>query len=157
MLRQLLFSLLLVCLAHTSPLYAAEHSSQLAVGVAEWGVFDGSGAEGLHLSYIHREKYGFHPVLLVAVTNDDEQYVALGLNKPLLQGLGLSLGVGFHAGFTDYSKLGYKAEFYSNLHLDYRHSPTLAFRAEFGHISNGGLGDTNPGSEAIVVSVICPL
>jgi len=136
---------------------AAEDSPQLAVGVGEWAIFDHAGPKALHLSYFHRDFYTFTPALLLVVSDEGEQYAAVGVNKTFLSRQQFSLGIGFHAGYTDYSSLGYDLEFYSNLHLDYQLSRKLTVRTEIGHISNGGLGDTNPGSESAVVSLIYSL
>ena len=42
--------------------------------------------------------------------------------------------------------------FYSSFSGLYKFTESLSLEAEIGHISNGGLGDTNPGSESFVLS-----
>jgi len=50
--------------------------------------------------------------------------------------------------------LGDTIEFYSSLSSLYELNEKVILEAEIGHISNGGLGDTNPGSESFVLSAL---
>jgi hypothetical protein len=67
-------------------------------------------------------------------------------------------GLGFSAGFAHESEksraLDYDLEFYSRLFLTRQINVSNSLRLEFGHISNGGLDETNPGTEPLMLFLI---
>lgn len=65
------------------------------------------------------------------------------------------MGAWFSAGFAHESKesraLEYDLEFYSRIFLTRQINQNNAMRLEFGHISNGGLSNKNPGTEPLML------
>ena len=68
------------------------------------------------------------------------------------QGPTIATHVPEHEIMEVFENLGDTIEFYSSLSGLYNFSESFSLEAEIGHISNGGLGDTNPGSESFVLS-----
>lgn len=144
----------------TSTVWANQVSTsndhQVSIGFGEWSVFDTRSISALHLSYAFEEttQFKLRPVLLAVAAEEERYYFAIGAYKSFYQYNQFSMGFAFHAGHTDHPDLGHKIEFYSVLSADYNILPDLAIRAEFGHISNGGLGTVNPGSESLAISTV---
>ena len=63
-----------------------------------------------------------------------------------------SWGIGGELGYYDGKALGNELEFYTRAVLNWHVSESGLLRAEIGHISNAGFGDTNPGSENLALS-----
>jgi hypothetical protein len=53
--------------------------------------------------------------------------------------------------------LGYPLEFRSQLELGFRFAPGQRFSIAFAHLSNGGLGRSNPGQESLTLAWQVPL
>ena len=112
--------------------------------------------KAVHLTYslpAIRTLYDIKPVFLVAVAEQGQRYFAWGGNLDFYKVGIMSVGIGFHAGFIDRPKgLGHKVEYYSSFYTSYNITNNSSLKAEVGHISNGGFGDKNPGSESLVIS-----
>ena len=136
--------------------HALPQGSELKAGAAVWNLFDDADRYALHVAYVHKPLesfYGVRPTVLVVNADQGQHYFAAGLAKDVYQYNDFSIRVAFHAGIVDESEnLGDTIEFYSSLSGLYKLSESLSLEAEVGHISNGGLGDTNPGSESFVLS-----
>ena len=76
----------------------------------------------------------------------------LGTHWYLTPGIGI---VGFDG--SDKLDLGLALEFRSGLELGYRFSSQVRLGLALYHLSNASLGDENPGTEEIVISVNFPL
>ena len=76
----------------------------------------------------------------------------LGAHWYLTPGIGI---VGFDG--SDKLDLGLALEFRSGLELGYRFSSQVRLGLALYHLSNASLGDENPGTEEIVISVNFPL
>lgn len=135
---------------------ALPQGTELKAGAAVWNLFDDADRYALHVAYVHKPLesfYGVRPTVLLVNADQGQHYFAAGLAKDVYQYNDFSVRVAFHAGIVDESKnLGDTIEFYSSLSGLYKISDTFSLEAEVGHISNGGLGDTNPGSESFVLS-----
>jgi hypothetical protein len=94
-------------------------------------------------------------VQLLAI-DDSGYYFGLGVLKEFFFDDDWSCGLGFSAGLAHESKesraLEYDLEFYSRILLAWQINQNNAMRLEFGHISNGGMSDTNPGTEPLLLS-----
>jgi hypothetical protein len=66
-----------------------------------------------------------------------------------------SFGAGFYSQDNG-MKLGHPIEFRSSAELSWRFKNSSRLAVSFGHISNGGLDDTNPGSELLKVTWLVP-
>lgn len=139
------------------PISALPGDSELKVGAAVWNLFDSADRHALHTAYIHaplQNYYNIRPTVLLITADEGQHYFAVGAAKDVYTHGDLSVRVAFHAGIVDESEdLGDSIEFYSSVSAMYRLNQRLSLEAEVGHISNGGLGDTNPGSESFVTSL----
>ena len=138
------------------PTYALPQGTELKAGGAVWNLFDGADRNAVHVAYIHKPLesfYGVRPTVLLVNADQGQHYFAAGLAKDVYKYNDFSVRVAFHAGIVDESEnLGDTIEFYSSFSGLYKFTESLSLEAEIGHISNGGLGDTNPGSESFVLS-----
>ena len=134
--------------------YALPQGSELKAGAAVWNLFDDADRYALHVAYIHKPLesfFGLRPTVLLVNADQGQHYFAAGVAKDIYEYNDFSVRVAFHAGIVDESEnLGYTIEFYSSLAGLYKLTDSFSIEAEIGHISNGGLGDTNPGSESEV-------
>lgn len=140
----------------TTTVSALPKGSELKVGGAVWNVFDEADRHALHTAYIHKplqDYYGLRPTVLLVTADEGQHYFAAGVAKDVYQQGDFSIRVSFHAGIVDETEeLGDSIEFYSSLSGLYKLNEYISLEAEIGHISNGGLGDINPGAESFVVS-----
>ncbi|OJF67779.1 hypothetical protein BK026_02710 [Alteromonas sp. V450] len=155
-LKTLALALSLLSLFATLSTHALPQGSELKAGAAVWNLFDDADRYALHVAYVHKPLesfYGVRPTVLLVNADQGQHYFAAGLAKDVYEYNDFSIRVAFHAGIVDESEnLGDTIEFYSSLSGLYKLSESLSLEAEVGHISNGGLGDTNPGSESFVLS-----
>lgn len=130
---------------------------EISLGAALWNVFDDADRSALHLAYLHRplnQFYDIQPGFLIIYADEGQHYYSLGVHKQLYRYAAFSLSVSFHAGLVDSPEaLGDNIEFYSALNAGYQLNTQWTLALEIGHISNGGLGETNPGSEGISLHV----
>jgi hypothetical protein len=127
------------------------------VGFAVWGMFDDMDKGALQASYEFAEQdklWGIRPVLLGMVADNSKYYLSVGWLKEFELASQWSWGVGGQAGyFHDPGPLGYEVEFYTRVMVNYQLDKDVFIRGEFGHISNAGFGDANPGSENLTLSI----
>ncbi len=151
--------LLLVTCFWVSHTQAADtsHWGALKVGGAIWNIMDEADRKAFHGAYISppiSAVYNIQPSLLVIWADEGQHYFAAGVHKTFYQQGAFSTALAFHAGLVDSPEaLGDNVEFYSALSARYQLSKRWATEVEIGHISNGGLGETNPGSEGVVLSL----
>lgn len=97
--------------------------------------------------------WGIRPTLLTMQTEEPEHYVSAGWLKEFdindKWGWGIGNAVGFH---SDDDQLGHHIEFYSRIFVNRNLNQDAFLRLEFGHLSNAGLGERNPGTENIGLS-----
>lgn len=67
-----------------------------------------------------------------------------------------SLGVGMYTEDEELD-LGHELEFQSAAEISYRFRNSGRLGICFGHISNGGIGDKNPGTELLKITYLLPL
>ncbi|WP_105201380.1 MULTISPECIES: acyloxyacyl hydrolase [unclassified Pseudoalteromonas] len=140
----------------TLPAFADDDTSSVSIGVASWAVFDQFDIFAVHADYEHRPLQGLwdlQPRVLVILAEHDQKYYGIGAAKAFKINDDWSWGVASHVGYAhNLDSLGYDLEFYSYLFTKYKITQEHRVRAEVGHISNAGFGETNPGSESIVMS-----
>ncbi len=98
---------------------------------------------------------GFRPQVGLFFTVDSEAYVYTGLGYPFSFNEQWSLTPSVSVGYYNQGAgkdLGCGLEFYSQLRLEYKFSPDAKVGLGFGHISNAGIGDKNPGAETAYLS-----
>ncbi len=97
---------------------------------------------------------------VAAEGTDRERFVGAGLLYEVALGRGWSVTPSIGPGLYSESggvDLGYRLEFRSTLEVSRRFAGGLSVGASFGHFSNAGFGQHNPGSEAVKLVVSVPL
>ncbi|WP_415910129.1 acyloxyacyl hydrolase [Oleiharenicola sp. Vm1] len=96
---------------------------------------------------------GVHPYLAAHGVEDGAYYLGGGLlyrwELPRRWRLTLSSGPGYYDRQHSPRDLGSTLEFYSNVELARHLTGGCQIGLSFGHISNGGFGNENPGSETL--------
>lgn len=154
---------LLLTLAIATPLYseaeetAEKHKFSLGAGAGNWGLFDDMSAYALHGTYTFAEiesLWRIRPTLMAIWVEGGLTYFSGGLTREFQINDNWFWGLGFQAGVVSDSEiLGHELEFYSRIFAGRQMTENLALTVEFGHISNAGFGDSNPGAEAIVLGL----
>ncbi len=139
-----------------APVMATDDTAAFSVGVANWAVLDDFNRFALHLDYQFKPQenwWGLQPRFLLIAAERDQQFFAFGAQKAFDINADWTWGFASHIGyFHNPGGLGYDLEFYSYAFAKYKMSHHHRLKAEFGHISNAGFGDHNPGSESLVIS-----
>ncbi|MBU0725015.1 MAG: acyloxyacyl hydrolase [Alphaproteobacteria bacterium] len=140
----------------------AEEPAFLALSAGAYDVNDDFTAGEFRAEYRFSEAsklWIFTPFIGVMATTDEAVYgyVGLGVDIPLGQRVVLipSAAVGaYHDG--DGKDLGHTVEFRTGLELAYRFDNRSRLGLAVHHISNAGLGDSNPGTESVVLTYSMP-
>lgn len=119
--------------------------------------------EGAELSLDYRSNVDFwifKPFAHVAYVTNGMSFVGAGVLIDLQVGdnwiIQPSFAPTWWRGATDDLDLGYGLEFRSRLEVAYRFPDKSRLGISFSHSSNAGLGDTNPGTESLMVNVSIP-
>ena len=103
---------------------------------------------------------GIHPYGVGGWTSKGALYLGAGLlyHFTLKHGMRLTVssGPGYYQHRGDLKNLGNRIEFYSRIELSRVLSRGRRLGLSIGHISNGGLGSSNPGSETICLTFTTP-
>ena len=134
---------------------AAEQTSDLLVltaGSAE--LFSAHKLAVFGAEYRFKENYhGIHPYVLTGWATDGAAYTGAGLLYNFVLSLDwritISSGPGYYSRNRSPKDLGHSIEFFSNIEISRRLRNGHRLGLSFGHISNGSLGDHNPGSETL--------
>lgn len=134
-----------------------QHVGEVKLGGAIWNLMDEADRNAVHGAFIYRPLssfYNIQPSALIIWADEGQHYFAIGAHKGLYRQGKFSLSVAFHAGLVDSpEELGDNVEFYTALGAQYQLTRNWSAEVELGHISNGGLGENNPGSEGLTLSV----
>jgi len=99
--------------------------------------------------------WDLRPTMQLLVIDDSGYYLGAGVLKEFFINMDWMFGFGFSAGVAHESEenkaLEYDLEFYSRVFLTRQINVNNSLRLEFGHISNGGLDETNPGTEPLLL------
>ncbi len=102
----------------------------------------------------------FKPFGGVMATTDGASYYYAGILIDVFLGRRVvmtpSFAPGYYARGSGYD-LGHAVEFRSQLEVAYRFDDRSRLGVSFGHMSNAGLGDKNPGTEALMLNYSVPL
>ena len=131
---------------------SADH--RFGLGWSQWGALDDFDVGSVQATYQFGEvesiwdlRFGFTGFY----SEFDTFFIGFGAMKEWGIGQNWSWGIGFDAGYYDGSRgldeLDNEIEFYSRILLNWHVSQSGFLRLEFGHISNAGFGENNPGSE----------
>ena len=132
----------------------------LAAGTGAAGIFDAHQEVYWDLEYRPAFRFcHFGPWFSFGTGRNHEFYAAVGVLAELELGRDWIFVPGFGGGYYNAASgidLGFDAEFRSSLELArrFRNGQRLGF--VFSHISNGSLGDKNPGSETLGLNYAIP-
>ena len=146
------------CAAHA---WFADNPPLLVAGTGAAQIFDTHQEIYWDLEYRPAVRaFHFGPWLSFGTGKNHEFYAAVGVLADLELGRGWVFTPGFGGGYYNAASgidLGFDAEFRSSLELSrrFRNGQRLGF--VFSHISNGSLGDKNPGSETLGFNFLMPL
>lgn len=137
------------------------HTAEMATGLTYSGIFDSDSRSGFSLS-VASEPTAFYGLKLVALYgrsfSDGNDYYSIGLLRNFSVAERITVGLGFQAGYLEEDDiLGDNIEFLSRILVGYQATNDVRVRLSLGHISNGGLGSKNPGSEILTLSVVYTL
>ena len=154
---RILFLFLLFVLFYSSP-EALAYDARFGVGA---GIFDTRDDRDILTGSITFESkplsgiWSLRPTMQLLVVDGGGYYLGLGImkdffiNKDWVCGLGSSAGLAHDS--EESSALDYDLEFYSRVFLTRQINMSNALRLEFGHISNAGLSEKNPGTEPLML------
>lgn len=118
-------------------------------------------AAEFRVEYHHDERYWiFKPFAGVMGTSDNASYVYAGVKIDVYIGNRWVVTPSFAPGWYRRGNgldLGYALEFRSQLDVAYRFDDRSRLGVSFGHMSNASIGDTNPGTESLMLNYSVPL
>lgn len=135
----------------------------LGIAVGHLGVFDSGIEEPLVLKieyrFAKRLKWDLSPVLGAGHSENDASFIFIAVERDFFMTdswiLSPSLGVGSFDDGKDVM-LGNDLEFRTGIKLSYQMKNKVRLGLELHHLSNGGLSDSNPGTEPAFVSISFP-
>ena len=154
--KSLLLLVILVLLVTTPHAVASDVRFGAGAGVFDTldGMADVTGSLTLESKSLPA-LWGLRPTLQLLVINGSGYYIGAGILKDFSINSVWICGLGFSAGLAHESKenrvLDYDLEFYTRVFLTRQINASNALRLEFGHISNGGLDKSNPGTEPLIL------
>lgn len=155
-----IFSAVLMLIGANSAL-ADDEPAFLRGGVGYYDVFDDQDAAEFHLEYISDSNWWiFKPFAGVMATTDSAAYVYGGIRTDIFFGKRIVLTPSFAPGLYhdgDGKDLGHTIEFRSAIELAYRFDDRSRLGVSLYHLSNAGIGDSNPGTEVVTVHYSYPL
>ena len=146
------------CAAHA---WFADNPPLLVAGTGTAQIFDAHQEIYWDIEYRPAVRmFHFGPWLSFGTGKNHEFYAAVGVLADLELGRGWVFTPGFGGGYYNAASgldLGFDAQFRSSLELSRRFRNGSRLGLAFSHVSNGSLGDKNPGTETIGVNVLLPL
>lgn len=115
---------------------------------------------GLEYRFPAWSAWRLRPALGGLATGEGSRYVYAGLQREFEIGDHGLVIPSFSAGYYDDGdevKLGHELEFRSGLEFAWRFDNNARVGLGVYHLSNAGLGDDNPGTETVVLSLAWPL
>ncbi len=120
--------------------------------------------EAVELSLEYRsdwQLWWFKPFAHAAYVTNGMSFVGAGILIDLQVGdnwiVQPSIAPTYWSGKTDELDLGHEIEFRSRLEVAYRFPDKSRLGLSFSHSSNASLGDSNPGTESLMLNVSIPL
>lgn len=134
---------------------ASADNHRLGTGPALMELFDDADEMAMKIQYefdTQQEWWDLRPGMAALMGSDSQYYLSAGLSREWFIEDDWFWGMGLDAGyFHNSGKLDYDLQFYSRLLLGYQMDQKRMVKLEFGHISNNGWGDTNPGTELLTL------
>jgi hypothetical protein len=129
-------------------------------GYFDWNRQKDTAAE-FRLEYRSADKlWIFKPLGGVMGTTDGAYYIFAGVGVDLYFGDRFVVTPSFAPGYYGHGggeDLGYELEFRSQMEFAYRFDDRSRLGVAISHMSNAGLGDTNPGTESAMVYYSIPI
>ncbi len=113
----------------------------------------------LEYRFAPRTKWLLAPAIGAARSGNDAGFVFVDLEKDFSPGKHWVITPSFGLGSFDDGKdvkLGYELEFRSGIKIAYQFDNKVRLGIGLFHLSNGGLGDRNPGTEPMFLSLSLP-
>lgn len=115
---------------------------------------------GAEYRWPERNFWRLRPAAGAVSAENDASYYYLGLRRDFVLGQHWLLTGSFDAGYfeeRDELHLGLQLEFRSGAEIAYRFANEYRIGLALYHLSNGGFGDRNPGTESVVLNLIIPI
>lgn len=115
---------------------------------------------GAELRWREMGRLKIRPSVGVVNAENDASYYFLGLRRDFRLSQHVLATASFDAGYFEERnelKLGLQMEFRTGAELSYRFANDHSLGLAMYHLSNGGFGDRNPGTESIVLCLIVPV
>ncbi len=141
----------------------ADDSDYLSLSVGWYDMNDDEDAADFRIEYRDGHKYFWEikPFAALEVTSDSSFWVGAGVYADLEVTPQVYVTPSFGAGFYDEGSsdkdLDYFLEFRSQVEVSYEFQNQQRAGVGFGHISNAGLGDSNPGTEILSLYYHVPI
>ncbi|NMP17460.1 acyloxyacyl hydrolase [Thalassotalea sp. Y01] len=159
--------LVVLSLCFVTPIVVAiQDKPRVTAGFGVFGAVDKGQISTIKLGYEFmpwEEYWGIRPLMQIMVNDYGAYYASIGLSKEFKivarwpkwrWGMMTSIGY-YHEDSNDNTdELGHEVEFYTAIMASYKLNTQSSIRIELGHISNGGIGNQNPGSEAVLVTYL---
>jgi lipid A 3-O-deacylase len=160
--------LLSIILALATPLHASaadppvEPEPMVSFSAGKLGVFNQIGDSfeaGAAYRFRPFGRWALAPALGFLVHDDGTYFIYAELRRDFWLTERWVLVPSFGGGFFEKGELslGHNIEFRSGLELGYRFDNEWRVGLALFHLSNGGIGDRNPGTEALVLSATAPM
>lgn len=135
-----------------------ERDPALIAGWGVAGVLDQESVDGIGVEYRHSPVvWNLQPMIgFSGSAAEDTSYTFAGVHYPIDMGERWRLSPSLAAGYFDPGgglSLGGQLEFRSGIEVNYLLSKEWRVGVAFTHLSNGGLYDFNPGTEAVSLSL----
>jgi len=161
--RKLAAALTAVMILSLAPEARADDPDFLTVS-AGWFDFNRKKDEGGEFRLEYRSDYklwGFKPFGTLSATSTGMTFVGAGILMDIYLGRRLVLTPSFAPtywqGATDDLDLGHAIEFRSQLEVAYRFDDRSRLGLSVSHYSNASIGDTNPGTESVMLNYSIPI
>lgn len=153
----------LISLLATTSGELPDDSASIAITVAQANVFDGFDDRfryGIEYRFAPLSKFELIPVAGITTAANGASFVYGDLRRTFPVSDGLSIQGSFGLGRYDPGDiidLGHLLEFRTGAMIVYHMSNDYDLELALYHFSNGGIGHTNPGTEALVLSISIPV
>ena len=134
---------------------SANADHRFAVGYSQWAALDDFDVGSYKVSYEFGEiqrVWNIRMGLTGFYSENDEYFIGVGATKEWSISPKWSWGIAIDGGYFSGDVLGDEIEFYSRILSNWHVSRSGFLRLEFGHISNAGFNDINPGSENLALT-----
>ncbi|WP_416896694.1 MAG: acyloxyacyl hydrolase [Minwuia sp.] len=144
--------------AESVPRYEAGPLLGFSAGAFDLTQGEDAAIEG-RLEYRQNNDWWFKPLATFMANTDGAAFAGIGIYSEIFLTENFYLSPSFTPGvfLRGQSKnLGHPIEFRSQMELGWRFESGLRTSVSINHISNAGMGNRNPGTESVVISLLVP-